>query len=187
MKEYRNKIRSRKSIRAAFAQLIDEKRDINKITIKEIVERADISKSTFYAHYSDIYAVFEEFENEIVNSLTKSLDAFIKTDKTEFLPFLTQFIDFLKQNYKLYKTLFHLNKYDDTLVYKMKKIIIDKLMVDDNLSYLNKNKDYKEAVFYYLANGVIYTLGDYYRGKVKLTLDEIVTLCDNMYKNLFVK
>jgi hypothetical protein len=69
----------------------------------------------------------------------------------------------------------------------MKKIIIDKLMVDDNLSYLNKNKDYKEAVFYYLANGVIYTLGDYYRGKVKLTLDEIVTLCDNMYKNLFVK
>ncbi len=187
MKEYRNKIRSRRSIRNAFAELIDEKKDINKITIKEIVERADISKSTFYAHYSDIYAVFEEFENEITDSLSKALDNFMKGDKSDYAPFLRQFIEFLKMNSKLYKILFNLTKYDSNLIYKMKKIIVDKLMVDENLSYLNNNKDYKEAVFYYLADGFIYILGDYYKGKVKLSLDEIVDLCDKMYKNLFIK
>ena len=186
MKEYRNKIRSKKSIKSAFTQLIEEKRDINKITIKEIVERADISKSTFYAHYSDIYAVVEEIENEIVNCLSNALDNFIKTDKKEFLHFLNEFIGFLNQNEDLYKKLFKLIKYENNLVYKMKKIIIDKLMVNDNLSYLNNNKNYKEVVFYYLANGIIYTLGDFYKGEIKLSLNEIAILCDNMYKNLFM-
>ncbi len=53
-KEYRNSIRSRKSIRTAYAELISEKKDSSKITVKEIVDRADISKSTFYCHYNDI-------------------------------------------------------------------------------------------------------------------------------------
>ena len=186
MKEYRNKIRSRRSIRQAFAELIYEKGDINKITIKEIVDRADISKSTFYAHYSDIYAVIEEFENEISTSLTKALDDFMKTNKTEFAPFINHFVEFLKANENIYKMLFQLSNYNSNLVYKLKKIIIDKLMADDNLSYLNNNKNYKEAVLNYLTNGFIYLLGDYYKGKVKISLDEIVELCNKMYKNLFV-
>ena len=41
-KEYRNSIRSRKSIRTAYAELISEKKDSSKITVKEIVDRADI-------------------------------------------------------------------------------------------------------------------------------------------------
>ena len=32
----------------------------DKITVKEIIDRADISKSTFYSHYQDIYALLED-------------------------------------------------------------------------------------------------------------------------------
>ena len=54
MAVYRNSLKNKKAIQKAFADLLLEKNDINKITVKEIVERADISKSTFYAHYQDI-------------------------------------------------------------------------------------------------------------------------------------
>ena len=47
--ENRNVRKSKKAIQKAFAELLSEKNDINKITVKEIVERADISKSTFYS------------------------------------------------------------------------------------------------------------------------------------------
>lgn len=53
--------RTRTAIQSAFLKLIFEK-DINKITVKELCERADINKSTFYLHYRDIYDLAEQFK-----------------------------------------------------------------------------------------------------------------------------
>lgn len=50
-----------------------EKGDIAGITVAELARRADISKTTFYYHYEDIYAVAEEFENELVAVLSAVL------------------------------------------------------------------------------------------------------------------
>ena len=66
MKQYRNAVRTEKWIRRAFIELISEKKTLNKITVNELAERADITKTTFYYHYDDIYAVAEEFENELI-------------------------------------------------------------------------------------------------------------------------
>ena len=54
--EYRSAIRSKRMIKQAFLSLIKEK-DISKITVTELVERADLNRATFYAHYPDIYGV----------------------------------------------------------------------------------------------------------------------------------
>ena len=45
MKQYRNSERTKKWIRRAFIELIAEKKSINKITINELAERADITKN----------------------------------------------------------------------------------------------------------------------------------------------
>ncbi len=46
------------AIEAAFLKLVSEK-PIRQITVKELYEVADMNKSTFYAHYQDIYAYAE--------------------------------------------------------------------------------------------------------------------------------
>ena len=46
-KEYRNSTRTKKMIRSAFVDLIEEKKLLNSITVAELAERADIAKSTF--------------------------------------------------------------------------------------------------------------------------------------------
>ena len=68
MKEYRSAIRSRSMIKKAFIELIDEK-DITDISVVDVVNRADISRNTFYAHYDDVYSVLEELENEFIDKL----------------------------------------------------------------------------------------------------------------------
>lgn len=73
MKPYRNAERTKKWIRRAFTELMAEKKDIEKISVTELAERADISKTTFYYHYEDIYAVAEEFENELIDALSAAL------------------------------------------------------------------------------------------------------------------
>jgi len=60
-------IRTKKAIRTAFAELISEK-DFNDITVKDLAERANINRKTFYNYYSGIYQVVEELEKELVNN-----------------------------------------------------------------------------------------------------------------------
>ena len=64
-KENRSSRRSRRLIRQAFEKLLKEK-EFSKITVTDIVERADLNRSTFYAHYPDIYGIVEEMQNEIM-------------------------------------------------------------------------------------------------------------------------
>lgn len=63
-KEYRSSIRSRRMIREAFMELLYEK-EFDKITVSDIVRRADLNHSTFYAHYPDIQGVVEEIQDDI--------------------------------------------------------------------------------------------------------------------------
>ena len=51
--EYRSAVRSRKLINEALVDLLTEK-PLDKITVTDVVKRADINRGTFYAHYRDI-------------------------------------------------------------------------------------------------------------------------------------
>ena len=62
--ENRNARRSRQMLREAFEQLLKE-RGFHKITVTDIVTRADLNRSTFYAHYPDIYGMVDEMQEEI--------------------------------------------------------------------------------------------------------------------------
>ena len=46
-------VKTRNLIRDTFAELLYEKKNINKITVTELVQRADINRSTFYSHYDE--------------------------------------------------------------------------------------------------------------------------------------
>ena len=52
--EHKNASRSRYLIKHAYGELLNEK-DPAKITVTDIVERAKISRGTFYAHYLDVF------------------------------------------------------------------------------------------------------------------------------------
>lgn len=61
--EYRSAIRSRKLINAALADLLQEK-PLDKITVTDVVNRAQINRGTFYAHYADIPDVIHQMVEE---------------------------------------------------------------------------------------------------------------------------
>ena len=73
--EYRSAIRSRRMIREAYMELLKEK-DLSKITVTDIIKRADLNRATFYAHYPDVRGVTEEIENEIIGKILEVLKEF---------------------------------------------------------------------------------------------------------------
>lgn len=52
-------------IRAVFGIMHDEKKPISGITVREVCERAKINRSTFYAHFKDVYDVSESVERRM--------------------------------------------------------------------------------------------------------------------------
>ena len=64
--------KTRQSIINAFIELRSHK-ELERITIKELCEKAQINKSTFYAHYQDIYHLSDTLETEVVVSIMENL------------------------------------------------------------------------------------------------------------------
>ena len=107
--EYRSAIRSRHMIREAYTQLLKEK-DLSKITVTDIIKRADLNRATFYAHYPDVRGVTEEIENEII---TKMLDVLEEFRYTSFFrnpaPLLLKLSRYLEEDADFYRTLVRAN------------------------------------------------------------------------------
>lgn len=68
MKPDRRVIKSEKSIQSAFSEMLMEI-GFDAITVKDIAERADISRKTFYLHYVDKYDLFNAIVTEQLEGL----------------------------------------------------------------------------------------------------------------------
>src|SRR5699024_1646022 len=81
MKKLDRRIQMSKSfLKQALISLLTKKQ-ISHITVKELCELADVNRSTFYAHYTDLDALLNEMENDIIEQLTRALQAYIKNEE----------------------------------------------------------------------------------------------------------
>ena len=100
--ERRDVRKSKEAIKNAFIQLIINQ-DIRKITVKDILTLADVSRGTFYAHFLDIYDVQEQVENDLMDHCIQvigenSIDNIIDDPYPQVLRCI-QFLDVYKRQF----------------------------------------------------------------------------------------
>lgn len=92
-------IKTKKLIRKVFAEMLSEKKELNKVTVTELTKRADISRATFYSHYDDVYAVAEDYENELI-------DRFFTNERlvgiSDYKKFIDDFFAYITENQENY-------------------------------------------------------------------------------------
>ena len=59
-------------IRQAFTKLLREK-PIQRIAVKELCQEAGVNRSTFYAHYQDIYDLLTKIEEDMLEDFQRAL------------------------------------------------------------------------------------------------------------------
>lgn len=67
--------RTKAEIVAAFGQLLDE-RPLNKITVKDIVDRCDINRNTFYYHFEDIPSLLKQTIENMAGQIIQTYSRF---------------------------------------------------------------------------------------------------------------
>lgn len=68
----KRELKTKRNIKNAFLMLRSRK-PIEKITVKELAEEAEISKATFYLHYKDIYDLSDCIGLEIIENILKGI------------------------------------------------------------------------------------------------------------------
>jgi AcrR family transcriptional regulator len=96
---------TRKALRDSLVELMEDK-PITKITIKELCEKADINRTTFYAHYRDQYDLLQQVEDETLACVENILEKYAdKHSKRELLKMIEEIFTFVAGNSNSIQTL----------------------------------------------------------------------------------
>ena len=75
----RSKDTSTRIVKAVYRAITEEQKPLDRITVREICEEAQINRSTFYAHYQDVYDVVDKVEHTMSERLTQTVLARLDT------------------------------------------------------------------------------------------------------------
>lgn len=64
--------RTKKLIRQGLVELSRTK-SIQKITVKELTDKVEINRGTFYLHYNDVYSLIESIEDEVFSEFEEEM------------------------------------------------------------------------------------------------------------------
>lgn len=175
MAKYLNATQKTKTkLRETFWELYQEK-PIEKISVREIIEKAHFNRSTFYEYYPDIYAVLNEIEEELFDGLFGNKTQLI----LDYSLSLDELIYEVAQNYrkhqKYLKVLLGKNgdpQFLDKIKEHLKSLLRPLLDSTDMISF--QNPDY---FLEYLTNGLIGMLIYWQQKDRRLPIEDFLKTC----------
>lgn len=165
--EYKSAIRSRKLIKEALADLLQEK-PLDKITVTDVVKRAEINRGTFYAHYVDIPDVINHIIQETFLEIKKVI-----SQHSNSVPhtLLHQLKELLFNDFDFYNKIMNSSAsllMQDQLI----EIVLDYLIQhEDDFSF--GNPEHYALTIRFCAGGLGSLYMDWFAGKLPYTLDEL--------------
>lgn len=90
----RRVIKTKQALSNALAELLSEK-ELRKITVQEIVDKADVSRVTFYKYFYDVYDLCEKIEEAVLTELGLIVLQ-LENNSTEM--FFEQLVGFISEN-----------------------------------------------------------------------------------------
>lgn len=117
-KEDRRTVYTKKIIRESLYELMEEK-PLNKISVTQICEKADVNRSTFYSYYTDIYDLHQKIIKEFfelqhgivkeIREILESTDDLTHLTADDYLEITYAYARTIKDNKELYKFIFNQN------------------------------------------------------------------------------
>jgi AcrR family transcriptional regulator len=101
-KASRKALKTKKQIKTVLARLLSQK-DLRDITVQEIADMAEISRTTFYNYYLDVYDIYEQLEKEVLTELGLLITEHGVKTEFEVYPVVFRYI---RDNTEIFKMVF---------------------------------------------------------------------------------
>jgi AcrR family transcriptional regulator len=136
-------------LKNALMDLLSEKGSVTKISVRELCERADLNRSTFYAHYSEPKELLEEVEAELLDATREHLQKIGAENDVGAHRYLLSFLIYIKENDKPFRTLL-IDAGDPEFRSKFMQQSIIQFVENLNISF---PKDQEQYIYSYILNG----------------------------------
>lgn len=180
-KPYRNFTRSEKAIIRAYVELMQRGGE-KRITVTDIVNTADLNRSTFYAHFKTADDVREKIQSDIINDLLGSMNRRdyrnLLSDPSDSIQYV---IDFLKKDEEMYKILLNTPGADKFLK-KLKDIVIEQYMSDRTILPHIKDREGFEMNLRLFVGGFVSVIEDWAAGSINVPLERCAQIISNSIK-----
>lgn len=90
---------SKKLIKDALMELLSSK-SLSEISVKEICDKADVNRSTFYSHYEDLFCLLKSIEQDFFDRLPVNYTTISNAQKD-----LVLFLDYIKKHELMFTVL----------------------------------------------------------------------------------
>ena len=152
MSEDRRVRKTKKLIKDTLIELL-EQNPINKISVTELTQKADISRKTFYLHYNSIYDAKNDLDNDIIDILNSIIASLPDTiEESNIMEFFTQ-INLKAQNHKKLLEYFIHNSKQPPLYTKIKEALKNAIM--HHLENSNKGNIHNEYIVEFVVSGIL--------------------------------
>ena len=163
MPENRRVKMTKSMMKEALLELL-EKKPLDKITVKDVCENADVNRSTFYSYYESIEQLLLEIEDDVLNQLPMYPDSPEGYSHENFLSALEDFFDYVRNNERLFRILIvqrDSSSFNNRLVNTIMEKYRSVLKTEDELI--------ARYAYVYCASGVIGILKEWLNGKFPIS------------------
>ena len=161
-------------LKESLIELLEQK-PISRITIKEICEKADINRGTFYAHYSDQYDLLHKIEQELLDDITKYLASYdFQGSKPGSIQVITQVFEYVLQNGKLCQVL--LGENGDIEFQEKIMRIVQRQCIEEWTGNQSVDADTAEYLYLFVIHGSIGLVRKWLHNGMKKPTGEIAQM-----------
>ncbi|MDR0357016.1 MAG: TetR/AcrR family transcriptional regulator [Clostridiales Family XIII bacterium] len=151
------------------------KKSIDRISIKEICEEADINRSTFYKHYADQYDLLRQIELEVLTNIKAHLSEYnFKEYEPESLQIMERIFEYVVENAKLCKVI--LGEHGDAAFQKEIMMLVQERSMEEWQGNNELDDETKEYSLLFGLNGGIGLVQKWLRADLQTPAKEIAQL-----------
>ena len=163
---------SKKMFQNAVLALLEEKGGIEKISVRELCDRAELNRSTFYAHYTEPREVLIEAEEEILSETAAHIQKIGAQMTGGGKEFVSSFLRYIRENDRVFRVLL-VTAADPAFKSRFVQISLLSLFEYMQLTMDNEKQQY---VYSYLLNGSFGVITQWIRSDYAAAVPELVDL-----------
>lgn len=156
----------------ALMDLLKEKGSVAKISVRELCDRAELNRSTFYAHYNEPNDLLMEIETELLDATEEHLKKIGEENDAGAHKYILSFLQYIKQNDKQFRTLLIDSADPEFRSRFMQQSIIQFV---ENLR-IELPKELEQYILSYILNGSTGIIIQWIRSDYVVNENEIVNL-----------
>ena len=166
---------TRANLRQAFWELYGTK-PIEKITIREITDRAGYNRATFYLYFRDVYDLLAQIEDEILGEVRHLVDhGLLQEEKLDLTHHMGRIVE-LTQRYETYMPKLIGGTYGDPAFAEQLKNILAPLLDRFILPAGGLTEEQRHVLREFYLSGLLAAIATWVSNPQRMPIDQLIAL-----------